>query len=340
MALQTATNPDTGERVALVGGEWKPIEQSATNNEGVKAYLIGGSWVTDQAAPKAKAPKPAPKKTEPDVATTSPMGEDLGSAIMGEAGEGLGVMSGYVPPSPVKTASKAPFKPEVRRAIESKYDAASPKEREKLEAAPGAVGDVIRQRAQEYDRAKNLPEAARMFDPRIEARTQRLIGKGEKPEFAQAAAERGAELGVTPGQEVAAIQREGALESTDFDFEMQKKYKDANTLVRGAIAGYQGYKQGALGVNQAIAELVGADEFARTQGLGAKEARVAVESMGQNPNYVARMFEGAISSIAQQLPAMTAGAISGSQAIVLGSMIAQSFGQEYAEGRAKVLDGL
>ena len=340
MALQTATNPDTGERVALVGGEWKPIEQSATNKEGAKAYLVGGSWVTDQAAPKAEAPKPAPKKTEPDVATTSPMGEDLGSAIMGEAGEGLGVMSGYVPPSPVKTASKAPFKPEVRRAIESKYDAASPKEREKLEAAPGAVGDVIRQRAQEYDRAKNLPEAARMFDPRIEARTQRLIGKGEKPEFAQAAAERGAELGVTPGQEVAAIQREGALESTDFDFEMQKKYKDANTLVRGAIAGYQGYKQGALGVNQAIAELVGADEFARTQGLGAKEARVAVESMGQNPNYVARMFEGAISSIAQQLPAMTAGAISGSQAIVLGSMIAQSFGQEYAEGRAKGLDGL
>jgi hypothetical protein len=340
MALQTATNPDTGERVALVGGEWKPIEQSATNNEGVKAYLIGGSWVTDQAAPKAEAPKPAPKKAEPDVATTSPMGEDLGSAIMSEAGEGLGVMSGYVPPSPVKTASKAPYKPEVRRAIEAQYDAASPKERKKLEAAPGALGDVVRQRAQEYDRAKNLPEAARMFDPRVEERTSRLIGKGEKPEFAQVAAERGAELGVAPGQEVAAMQREGTLEGTDFDFEMQKQYKDANALVRGAMAGYQGYKQGALGVNQAVAELVGADEFARTQGLGAKEARVAVESMGQNPNYVGRMFEGAISSIAQQLPAMTAGAISGSQAIVLGSMIAQSFGQEYAEGRAKGLDGL
>jgi hypothetical protein len=341
MALQTATNPDTGERVALVGGEWKPIEQSATNNEGVKAYLISGSWVTDQAAPKAEAPKSAPKKEAQDFATTGAMGEDLGSAIMGEAGEGLGVMSGYTPPAtPVKTASKAPYKPEVRRAIEAQYDAASPKERKKLESAPGALGDVVRQRVQEYERAKDLPEAARMFDRRVEERTQRLIGKGEKPEFARVAAERGAELGVTPGQEIAAIQREGTLEKTDFDFEMQKQYKDANALVRGAIAGYQGYKQGALGVNQAVAELVGADEFARTQGLGAKEARVAVESMGQNPNYVGRMFEGAISSIAQQLPAMTAGAISGSQAIVLGSMIAQSFGQEYAEGRAKGLDGL
>jgi hypothetical protein len=291
--------------------------------------------------PKAEAPKPTPKKAEQDFATTGAMGEDLGSAIMSEAGEGLGVMSGYTPPAtPVKTASKAPYKPEVRRAIEAQYDAASPKERKKLEAAPGALGDVIRQRAQEYERAKDLPEAAKMFDRRVEERTSRLIGKGEKPEFAAAAAQRGAEQGVTPGQEVAAIQREGTLDKTDFDFEMQKQYKDANTLVRGAMAGYQGFKQGALGVNQAVADLVGADEFARTQGLGAKEARDAVQAMGENPNYVGRMFEGAISSIAQQLPAMTAGAISGSEAVVLGSMIAQSFGQEYAEGRAKGLDGL
>ena len=118
--------------------------------------------------PKAEAKPVAPKKAEQDFATTSPMGEDLGSAIMSEAGEGLGVMSGYTPPAtPVKTASKAPYKPEVRAAIEAQYDAASPKERKKLEAAPGALGDVVRQRAQEYDRAKNLPEAARMFDRRV-----------------------------------------------------------------------------------------------------------------------------------------------------------------------------
>ena len=286
--------------------------------------------------PKAEA-KPAPKKAEPDVATTSPMGEDLGSAIMSEAGEGLGVMSGKVPAAPVKTPSKVPFKPEVRAAIEAQYDAATPQDRKKMESAPGAVGDVIRQRAQEYTKE---PEVAKNFLRKVEARTQRLIEAGENPEFARVAAEKAAAAGVTPGKEIQFMQSEGTLEKTDFDFEMQKQYKDANTLVRGAMAGYQGYKQGALGVNQAVADLVGADEFARTQGLGAKEARVAVESMGQNPNYVGRMFEGAISSIAQQLPAMTAGVISGSEAVVLGSMIAQSFGQEYAEGRAKGLDGL
>jgi hypothetical protein len=50
MALQTATNPETGERLALVGNAWKPITQSATNKEGVKAYLIGDKWLTDTPA--------------------------------------------------------------------------------------------------------------------------------------------------------------------------------------------------------------------------------------------------------------------------------------------------
>lgn len=49
MALQTATNPQTGERIALVGDAWQPIKQSATNKEGLKAYLIGDKWLTDEA---------------------------------------------------------------------------------------------------------------------------------------------------------------------------------------------------------------------------------------------------------------------------------------------------
>jgi len=37
MGLQTATNPTTGERVVLVGDQWQPIIQSATNKQGAKA---------------------------------------------------------------------------------------------------------------------------------------------------------------------------------------------------------------------------------------------------------------------------------------------------------------
>jgi hypothetical protein len=64
MALQTATNPQTGERLALVGDAWQPIKQSATNKEGVKAYLIGDSWLTDTPAVKTDA---AGAVIQPDV---------------------------------------------------------------------------------------------------------------------------------------------------------------------------------------------------------------------------------------------------------------------------------
>lgn len=58
MALQTATNPTTGERVVLVGDQWQPIAQSATNKQGVKAYLVGDKWITDEGAKPSEIPAP------------------------------------------------------------------------------------------------------------------------------------------------------------------------------------------------------------------------------------------------------------------------------------------
>ena len=58
MALQTATNPTTGERVVLVGDQWQPIAQSATNKQGVKAYLVGDKWITDESAKPSEIPAP------------------------------------------------------------------------------------------------------------------------------------------------------------------------------------------------------------------------------------------------------------------------------------------
>ena len=62
MALETATNPDTGERVAFVNGQWRPITQSATNKEGVKAYLVDDNWVSDIPLPAAPETAPAPSE--------------------------------------------------------------------------------------------------------------------------------------------------------------------------------------------------------------------------------------------------------------------------------------
>ena len=48
MAIQTATNPETGERIALVGDQWQPVSQSATNDKGVKAFLVNNKWFVDE----------------------------------------------------------------------------------------------------------------------------------------------------------------------------------------------------------------------------------------------------------------------------------------------------
>ena len=349
MTLQTATNPDTGERVALVEGEWKPITQSATNAEGVKAYLVGGSWVVDdRAAPtpkqEAKAePKVAPKKeakpTE-DFATSDAMGGDLGASIMDVAGPERSLMAGYKG-TPDRTAT-LPVKPEVRRSIQNKYDAADPARRAVLEMQPGVIGDIARERAGRYvadeKKAKAIP-ALEKFDPRKESRERELRLQGEKPEYAASAAEQAAEVGVAPGGESKFMSQQGVAEPSQFDFETQKKYENATLGVRGAKAAWEGYVQGALGVNQAISDLVGADEYSAGFAKRAAESRNQIQSMGQNKQYLGRMAEGAISSIAQQLPAMVGGAMTGSSALVLSSMFVNSFGQEYSEGRAKGLDG-
>ena len=57
MPIQTATNPKTGERVALIGDSWQPVLQSATNKEGVKAYLVGDKWLSDTPTTEAPVPK-------------------------------------------------------------------------------------------------------------------------------------------------------------------------------------------------------------------------------------------------------------------------------------------
>jgi hypothetical protein len=83
MALETATNPETNERVALVNGQWRPITQSATNKEGVKAYLVDNNWVSDMPLPAtpeatpASSEVPGPRVQPPAWAKEYPMAYDV-----------------------------------------------------------------------------------------------------------------------------------------------------------------------------------------------------------------------------------------------------------------------
>jgi len=73
MAIQTATNPDTGERFALIDNEWVPFSQTASNPDtGEKFGLIKNQWMplsikatptpTPAAVPTAaKTPEPRPE---------------------------------------------------------------------------------------------------------------------------------------------------------------------------------------------------------------------------------------------------------------------------------------
>jgi len=302
--------------------------------------------VNPLAAPAAPATKPTPVEGSYGL-----MGEYIEPDVT-PAKSDIGIMEG-AKPVPADKTGFLPIRPEVRRSLIAEYEAASPAKRTQMEMQlPGVAGDVIREHATKFKarQAKQKAEFAQQeragviipglfdYDPSVEARTARLVGEGEKPEFARRAAEEAASADVPVGGEIAFSQRQGVLEPTKFDFELFDKYRNANPIIRGAVSGYEGYKQGALGVNQAVADLLGFDEFARTQALGAEESRNAVQSMGQNPNYLAQQFEGAVGSIAQQIPGMFGGVISGSKAYIYGTMFLQIFGQEYSEGKAKKLD--
>ena len=90
MGLQTATNPETGEKVVLVGDAWQPIMQSATNKEGAKAYLVGDKWLSDADAPPIKLTL-APTVVTPPTTAEKVVGSPVGRFALGAAELPVGV---------------------------------------------------------------------------------------------------------------------------------------------------------------------------------------------------------------------------------------------------------
>jgi hypothetical protein len=69
MALQTATNPETGERVAFVNGQWLPITETATNpNTGSRVGLINNQWLPIPGRPVVQEePTPEPEAVQDET---------------------------------------------------------------------------------------------------------------------------------------------------------------------------------------------------------------------------------------------------------------------------------
>ena len=312
------------------------------------------TFQTQVAAPAVPA---APSKKEPYIRPEGEFGlESRGSGREIPAtreitapepvkrGEDLGVMSGYEDKvlTPQDKTATLPLRPEVRKQIKRSYDAALPGVKKQMEVQPGVIGDIAREQAEKYAATEPTRKASPILedmDPRAEARERRLIAAGEKPEFAKVAAERSASAGVVPGKEIQFMEREGVLEPTKFDFEMQKAYENETPGVRAVRASAELLKQKYLGLNEAISDLVGADEYAAGFAKNAAKSRNTLQSMGENRNYMGRMLEGAVTSIITQAPGLVVGAVTGTTPLILADMFVQTFGQEYSTGRAKGLDG-
>lgn len=245
----------------------------------------------------------------------------------------------------LETDSLAPVRPEVRNAFNAQWDASTPEQRAAMSKQEGVFGQLAREREGRFTRSdellKDVPNnsAVRGIDPRVEARRQALIAKGEDPRFAERAAMEGAQAGVIPGKEVDFIQKQyGSIGKSDFDFETSHFFKDQlganNPLVRGTVKAALGTGKAVLGINQFLSDAMGADEYSAFLKKGNDWARSKEGAIGDKGTFLERNLEGAINSIGQQLPWMVAGAATGGTAIPLVAMGMQSFGQEYTDGRA------
>lgn len=237
--------------------------------------------------------------------------------------------------------SRAPFRPEVRAAIENQFFAARPAQRQGLIEVPGAAGDVLRDMAARTAAAPApVPSAARI-DPRAEFRSQRLVEQGLSPEIAPDQAAMSARQGIMPGREVGqatsllAAEDEAVAEALRENFNANRLLN--NPVVRGVVKGGEMYARGVLGMNRFIADAVGADQYAQGFADRARRGENIVGAIGTPSNYFERQFEGAVASITQQLPALFGGALMlpgrVAQAGSLAAMGVQSFGQTYDEGR-------
>ena len=227
------------------------------------------------------------------------------------------VLERAAPPADLPSASFAPVRPEVRQAANNAWDAASPRERQRMQTLPGWQGQLARERAGLFARAdegalSRSPTAA-LLDTRAEGRTRALIAKGEHPDFARRAAYEGAAAGVAPGQEIKALG--GTVQPSTYDFET-KNLLDPNrpanllntTVGCGVAKGGLGLGKGVVGIAQLIEDGMGADDATKQRTANRANALRSMEqAIGERGTHLQRNAEGAIASITQQLPMLVTG---------------------------------
>ena len=303
---------------------------------------------TPTVAQQATTPVPDIPVLTPQLKTKVDMQPKFGELLKGTQS----VMHGAELEAPLPSTSKAPVNPQFRAAFNAQWDAASPEQRASLVNAPGIAGQLARDRAGIFERAdkttENMPATAPSaqtlgkLDPRAEIRraavAERLIAQGESPESADLISRLAAERGVAPGKELQAI---ASATPSDLDDETKKLFQQTqglnNPLVRGTAKAVLGTGKAVTGLAELYSDLLGTDVPSGYLKKGSQYLRNKEESIGEKGTYLEKSLEGAVNSLAQQLPLMIASGGT-SEVIPLAGMILSTFGQEYTDGKAQGLD--
>jgi hypothetical protein len=185
------------------------------------------------------------------------------------------------------------------------------------------------------------PSEESPFNLSEQARTEKLIMQGLDPEFARATARRNiAEDKATTGREYGQVTEQAP--GTELAESLRAKpgatgiEDTAQVLKRAGVKAVAGTAQAGGGMQRFVGEMLGLDASDEEKTLD--NISSFTQTMGAASSKPAEIIEGAFNSIGQQLPALVAGVATGSQALVLTSMFANSFGQTYDDSRRRDLD--
>ena len=255
------------------------------------------------------------------------------------------VMEGMDMPAPAVTEDRYVVNPQFTNAVQAQLNSMPAEKRgaalEKMAKRPDVYGRAARAIAGRYEAADQVvsPTVSKLTDLRLEQQTQRFIDQGVNPDVAEGIA-RNQALSGQARPDLDQMRETPEEVQAGMDLAYDPKLHGIDATVRAVQR--MGWKtavalgQAGGGMQVFAGDLLGLDTSDKRDTL--KKMSSFTQAMGDPSLKPLSVLESAVTSIGQQLPAMVFGAVTGSEPLVLASMFANSFGQNYEEGRRDKLD--
>lgn len=145
--------------------------------------------------------------------------------------------------------------------------------------------------------------------------------------------------GITAGSDSAGkqalIDGTGSAQNSSLDWDARDDYKDAGIGARGLKKGVEGFKQQGAGLLSFFADTVPGDwsAVASTMDKVRDSSDNTINAIGDRGTPFEKNLESAISSTLSNAPGLIGGVLTGSEAVPLFMMGAQTFGDEWGNGK-------